>query len=112
MPRHAVEECHDVTTHERLTACNAQLFNAEADECAAHAGKFFQRQKFFLGQEVHVLGHAIHATKVAPVGHGNAQVRDRAHERVNKRRCHVKTVKCCLGAGQGCFLLAKGAAAD
>ena len=56
------------------------------DEGGAEAVELLERQEVALGQEGHVLGHAVDAAEVAAVGHRDAQIGDRAAERVDERR--------------------------
>jgi DUF971 family protein len=47
------------------------------DEGGAQPVELLERQHFPLGQEGHVLGHAVDAAEVAAVGHRYAQIADR-----------------------------------
>ncbi len=92
----AAHQLHDVLAHQRLAAGQAQLPHALADEGRAQPVELLKRQEVALGQKFHVLGHAIGAAEVAAVGDRNAQIGDRAPERVDHagRGCegcvHVK----------------------
>jgi hypothetical protein len=100
MPRHRAEEGHDAFPHQRLSAGDPQLFDAKADKGGTQPVEFFQRQKFGLGQEGHVFGHAIAATEVAAVGDRNAQVGNRAGEGIYQGRCHRGKVGMRRGKGK------------
>ena len=82
--RHGAEEGHDALADQRLAAGDAQLLDAEADEGRAEPVELLERQQLGLGQELHVLGHAVDAAEVAAVGDRHAQVGDRARERVDQ----------------------------
>ena len=82
--RHGAEEGHDALAHQRLAAGDPELLDAEADEGRAEPVELLERQQLGLGQELHVLGHAVDAAEVAAVGHRDAQVGDRARERVDQ----------------------------
>ena len=56
----------------------------EADEGRAEAVELLERQELGLGQELHVLGHAVDAAEVAAVRHRDPQIGDRARERVDQ----------------------------
>ena len=56
------------------------------DEGAAQAVELFEREQVGLGQERHVLRHAIDAAEIAAVGHRDAQIGDRAPERIDEGR--------------------------
>ena len=84
MARHRAEEGHDPLADQRLAAGDAQLLDAEADEGRAEPVELLQRQELGLGQELHVLRHAVDAAEVATVGDRHAQVGDRARERVDQ----------------------------
>ena len=56
------------------------LLTPSADEGAAQPVELLERQQVRLGQEGHVLRHAIDAAEVAAVGHRDAQVADMAAE--------------------------------
>ena len=77
---------HDVAPHERLAAGEAQLAHPALDEDAADAVELLERQEVALRQEAHVLRHAVEAAEIAAVGHRDAQIGDRAPERIDERR--------------------------
>jgi hypothetical protein len=77
---------HDVTAHQRLAAGDPQLAHPAIDEHAAEPIEFFQRQQIALGQELHVLGHAVGTAEVAAIRHRDAEIGDRPLERVDQRR--------------------------
>ena len=84
VPRHGAEEGHDALADKWFAACDPQLLHPGCDEGRAQPVKLFQRQEVGLGQEGHVFGHAIGAAEIAAVGDRNAQIADRAGERVDK----------------------------
>ncbi len=86
MAREPPEEVHDIAPHQGLAAGDPQLAHAAIDEDAAEAVELFERQQVALGQELHVLGHAVGAAEVAAIRHRDAQVGDRPLERVDQRR--------------------------
>jgi len=76
VPAQALEQPDDALPHQRLAAGDAELAHAEAHEGAAEAIELLQRQQLRLGQEAHVLRHAVDAAEVAPIGDGDPQVGD------------------------------------
>ena len=62
------------------------LRTPRATKARAEPVEFLQRQQVLLRQERHVLGHAVDAAEVAAVGHRDAQIGDRAAERIDERR--------------------------
>ena len=81
--RQGRKEPHDVLSHERLAARDANLSDAFPDECGAQAIELFEREKVGLRQERHVLRHAIDAAEVAAIGDRNPQIGDVAPERID-----------------------------
>jgi hypothetical protein len=81
--RDRLSTAHDVAPDQRLAAGQPQLAHAAGDEGRAQPVEFLQRQNLLLGQERHVLGHAVDAAEVAAVGDRDAQVGDFAAERVD-----------------------------
>ena len=75
--------------------------HAQADEGRAEAVELLERQEVRLGQEGHVLGHAVDAAEVAAVGDRDAQVGDRAGEGVDKLQRHGEKVWRAAPALQG-----------
>ena len=61
------------------------LRTPRATKARAQPVELFQRQNVGLGQEGHVLGHAIDAAEIATVGDRDAQIRDVAAERIDQR---------------------------
>ena len=47
--------------------------------------EFLQAEQVGLGQERHVLRHAIDAAEIAAIGHRDAQIGDRALKRIDQR---------------------------
>ena len=81
---HGAEEAHDPLADQRLAAGDPQLLHPEADEGRAEAVELLEGQQLRLGQELHVLGHAVDAAEVAAVGDRHPQIGDRARERVDQ----------------------------
>ena len=77
------DERHDPAAHQRFAAGEPQLSDPARDEGAAQPVELFEREQVGLGQKGHVLRHAIDAAKIATVGHRDAQIGDRAPERVD-----------------------------
>ena len=94
MARHRAEEAHDVLAHQRLAAGDPELAHAEGDEGGAEPVELLEGQELGLGQELHVLGHAVDAAEVAAVGDRDPQIGDRPGERVDQRRA-VGDGGCC-----------------
>ena len=85
MARQRAQEPHDVLAHERLAAGDAQFLDAAGDESRAQAVELLERQEVALGQERHVLRHAVDAAEVAAVRHRHAQIGDVAAEGIDER---------------------------
>ena len=85
MARQRGHQRHDAFAHQGFTAGQPQLAHAFGDERAAQPVELLEREQVLLGQERHVLGHAIHAAEIAAVGHRHAQIADPAAERVGQR---------------------------
>ena len=85
MAPEAAEQRHHVAPHQRLAAGDADLARAEADEGRAQPVQLLERQHVALGQEIHVLGHAVDAAKVAPIRHGHPHIGDLPAERIDQR---------------------------
>ncbi len=83
--RQRSKQGHDAAAHQRLAAGDANLARAEPHEGGAQPVEFLQRQQILLGQESHVLGHAIDATKVAAIRHRNADVGYGASKGIDER---------------------------
>ena len=86
MARERAHQGHDAAPHQRLAAGEAQLAHAARDERAAQPVEFLEREQVLLRQERHVLRHAVDAAEIAAVGHRDAQIGDRAPERIDQRR--------------------------
>ena len=86
-------ERHDAAPDQRLAAGEAKLAHAARDEGGAQPVELFQRQNIGLGQEGHVLGHAVDAAEIAAVGDRDAQIGDVAAERIDQRRPPGGTVE-------------------
>ena len=85
MPRQRAHQRHHVAPDQRLAAGQPELAHALGDEGRAQPVEFFQRQQIGLGQEGHVLGHAVEAAQVAAVGDRDAQIADGPAERIGHR---------------------------
>ena len=80
----ALEQLDDALPHQRLAAGDAELAHAQAHERAAQPIELLQRQQLRLGQEAHVLRHAIDTAEVTPVGDRHPQIGDVALEWVDQ----------------------------
>src|SRR5207245_9163153 len=83
MAAERAEQGHDVAPHQRLTAGQAELLDAEPDEGATHAVELFEGQELRFRQKNHLFRHAIDAAEVATVGDRNSQVGDGSSKRVD-----------------------------
>ena len=92
VPRQRGEQRHDAAAYQRLAAGEAKLAHAARDESRAQPVEFLERQQVGLRQERHVLRHAIDAAEIAAVGHRDAQIGDRAAERIDQRRPRRRAV--------------------
>ena len=80
-----MEQRHHIAPDQRLAAGNANSPGAQADEGRAQPVELLETEHVALRQEIHVLGHAVDAPVVAPVGDRHPDIGDRAAKRVNKR---------------------------
>ena len=87
------DEGHDAAADQRLAAGEAKLAHAARDEGRAQPVEFFERQQIGLGQEGHVLRHAVDAAEIAAIGDRDAQIGDVAAERIDQRRPPGGTIK-------------------
>ncbi len=76
---------------QRLTAGDAQLAHAQADEHARQALDFLEAQQIGVAQEFvmrveHLFGHAIGAAEIAAIGDGDAQIVQRPAQLVGQQR--------------------------
>ena len=62
-----------------------QLAHAARHEGRAQPVELLQAEHVLLGQEGHVLGHAVDAAEIAAVGHRDAQIGDLPAEPVDQR---------------------------
>ncbi len=85
MPRQRAHQRHHVAPDQRFAAGEADFSHALGDEGRAQPVELFQRQQIRLGQECHVLGHAVEAAQIAAIGDRHAQVPDGATKRVDHR---------------------------
>ena len=83
MSRQALHQLHEPAADEGFTAGEAKLLHAQPHKGRRDAVKLLDRQHFALGQEDHVLGHAVDAAQVAAVRDGDAQIADAAAKRVD-----------------------------
>ena len=79
---------HDAAPHQRLAAGQPQFGHAFRHEGAAQPVELLEAEQVGLGQERHVLRHAIDAAEIAAVGHRDAQIGDGARERIDQRARH------------------------
>src|SRR5262249_62427853 len=82
----------------------AEFLDAVGDEGAAKPVELLEREQVALGQERHVLGHAVDAAEIAAVRDRDAQVGDAAPERVDQRRLYRREAQihsCLRGSGGG-----------
>ncbi len=84
MAREALKQLHDVATHQRLAAGDAQLARAARHKGAAQTIQLLKRQQIALGQEIHILRHAIDAAEIAAIRHRDAHIGDGATEGVDQ----------------------------
>ena len=77
------DQAQHVLPHQRLAAGQADALDAEADEGAAEAVQLLQAQDLGLGQEGHVLRHAVDAAEVAAIGDRDAEIGDPSAERID-----------------------------
>src|SRR5207249_9407583 len=85
-----LDEPRQVAPDEWLTASDPQLLGAEVDEDPRQALDLLERQDELTRQEREVapedlLGHAVDAAEVAPIGHRDPQVAERAIEPIVRR---------------------------
>ena len=86
VPAELLDQPHHVAPDQRLAAGEPDLAHAQADERRAQPVQLLQRQQLGLGQERHVLGHAVDAAEVAAVGDRHPHVADGPAERVDHHR--------------------------
>lgn len=89
--RDALDERRQAGAHERLAAREPDPAHAERDARPRESGERVERQHVRARQESHVLRHAVHATKVAPVRHRQTHIRDSAAEAIDERAGAVDT---------------------
>ena len=82
--RQVLDQAHDALADQGLAAGDPQLADAEPDEARGEAVELLQGQDLRLGQEGHVLGHAVDAAQVAAVGDRDPQIGDGATEPVDQ----------------------------
>ncbi len=80
------EQAHDIAPHQRLAAGQAELADAEIDERAAQPVQLLETEQLLLGQEGHVLRHAIDTAEIAAVGDRDPDVADGALEGIDQHR--------------------------
>src|SRR5262249_29955989 len=104
VPRERVDERHEAAPHQRFAAGEPQLRDALGDEGAAQPVEFLEREQVALGQERHVLGHAVDAAEIAAVRDGDEKMGDAAPERAAPRPLsggEAQTLSCPGGWGGG-----------
>ena len=72
-------------TDKGLAPGQANLAHAQGDEGPRDPAKFLQGKHLGLGHELHGFGHAVHAAKVAAIGHGKAQILHAPTETIEQR---------------------------
>ena len=87
----------EVVAHERLATGEPDLRHALVRKHTSEAGDLFEGQQLFAWQEREVapedlLGHAVGAAEVAPVGDRDTQVAQRARPAVNQS-AHARGVR-------------------
>jgi len=81
--RRSVDELQDVTAHQWLPADLPDLAHPEIRRHTDHAENLGGLQQCVMACEVHpTLGHAVYATKIAAIGHGDSQVVEHPPESV------------------------------
>ena len=85
VPGQALDQLHEAPADQGLAPRQAQLAHPQSDKGGGDPVQFLYGQDLGLGQEDHVLGHAVDAAQVAPVRHRDAQIADRPAERVLHR---------------------------
>jgi hypothetical protein len=84
--RELTDEARQVTAEQRLAARHANPVDAELPEQVRQPADLLERQHVLLRQpEVFVLGHAVVAAQVAPIGDRQTQAPQRPPERVEQR---------------------------
>src|SRR5690606_15118561 len=81
---YGADQLDHVAAHQRLASGEADLGDAAVDERERELVQFLEAEDFLTRQELHLLGHAVSATQVAPVGNREAQVADAPVERVDQ----------------------------
>ena len=81
----AADQRHDVLAHQRFAAGEAQAADAARNEGGAQAIKLVEAQNLAFRQERLIFRHAIDAAEIAAIGHGHAQIGDRAGEGIDQR---------------------------
>jgi hypothetical protein len=81
------EQPHDIAPNQWFATGEPQFTYTELDEGAAKPVQLLQRKNVAFRQEIHVFRHAIRTAEIAPIRHGDAEIRDGAAERIN----HSKT---------------------
>jgi len=83
--REIIHQFHNAAAQQRLATGQAQMRHAPFDEDGAEPVDLLKAEKVGLGQEAHVLAHAVGAAKVAAVRHRDAQVIHHPAKRVHHR---------------------------
>ncbi len=86
MATELVDQPHHVAPNQRLAAGQPQLAHPQIDKGGAKAVELLQGQKLGLGQERHVLCHAVDAAEIAAVGDRHPHIADGPPERVDHHR--------------------------
>jgi hypothetical protein len=78
-------EIDHVAPNQGLAARETKPPDAKVNEGGAESVELLKGQNLGPGQEAHVLGHAIAAAKVAPIGHRDPHIADEPTKRVGQR---------------------------
>jgi len=74
VPGQGVDQAHDALAHQRLAAGDPQLAHPQIHKARGDPVQLLEGQDLGLGQEGHVLGHAVDAAQVTAVGDGDPQI--------------------------------------
>ena len=82
VPAELADQPHDVAPDQGLAAGEPDLAHAEIDEGRGQPVELLQGEQLGLGQEGHLLGHAVDAAEIAAVGDRQPDVGDLPSERI------------------------------
>src|SRR6185437_11544450 len=106
VPAQLPRKAEDIPAHQGLSAGQPHLADAAADEGSNDGVDLVEGENVALGEEHHVLGHAVDAAEIAPVGNLDTQIGDLAaitvdqgfsyarlgEARLLEKRCHARYV--------------------